>query len=352
MGIENAIVDLIEGRRKSWILQSLLYFLSLVYQAVVNIRNVFYDQKLFKVHSSSLPVVSVGNIVAGGTGKTPFVQKLAMELSQIPGEIAILTRGYRSAAESHFVLASSGEGPLVPPSLCGDEAYLLALRTKASIWVGKHRFQSLPKIEESQARLIFLEDGFQHRKISRDIDIVLLSAKDLFGKDFFLPRGYLRESPKNLLRADAIVITHVEEGMDFQKIEQRIRRFSSAPLVGFSSRYTMKKDLKGKKIGAFCGIAKPNSFYDALSAEGMHIVKTLTYPDHKIPSLQELSFFALECQKLEAEAIFCTEKDQVKFENGLSLELPIEVLSMDLVCTKNENIWKEMVHSIHTRMKK
>jgi tetraacyldisaccharide 4'-kinase len=122
--------------------------------------------------------------------------------------------------------------------------------------------------------------------------------------------------------------------------------------MGFSSRYKMKKNLKGKKIGAFCGIAKPTSFYDALIKEGMHVKKTLTYPDHQIPSSKDLYSFALECQKLEAELLFCTEKDQVKLEKGFSCPLPLEILSMDLVCTRNEIIWKEMVHSIQTMMKK
>jgi tetraacyldisaccharide 4'-kinase len=186
--------------------------------------------------------------------------------------------------------------------------------------------------------------GFQHRKIARDLDIVLLSAKDLFGKGFFLPRGFLRESPERLASADKIVVTHIEDGMDLQKIEREIRRFSHAPIMGFSSHYSIKKNLQGKKIGAFCGIAK--------RAMGLDVVKTLTCADHKISSLQALSSFALECQKMGAKALFCTEKDEVKLEKGLDLPLPIEVLSMNLVCTWNENIWKEMVHSIHTMMRK
>lgn len=352
MGIEDVIIDVIEGKRKSRACLFLLHFLSILYQMIVRIRNILYDLTWLKSHKSSLPVVSVGNLVAGGTGKTPFIQKLTQELSQIPGEIAILTRGYRSQAESHGVIASDGDGPVLPASICGDEAYWLALTTKASLWVGKDRIQNLSKIENSDARLILLEDGFQHRKMARDIDIVLLSAKDLFGKGYFLPRGYLRESPESLLRADVIVVTHIEAGMDLQKIEQRIQSFSSAPIIGFSSRYIMREQWKGKKIGAFCGIAKPSSFYEALCAEGNDVVKTLTSPDHKIPSLQELSLFVLECQKLGAEAIYCTEKDLVKLEPGYSFVLPIEVLTMNLVCTWNENIWKEMVRSIQTSMRK
>ncbi len=352
MSIESALIDLIEGRRHSYVLLGFLYLVSLVYETVVRIRNVCYDQNLFTVYQSSLPVVSVGNLVAGGTGKTPLVQKLVDELSQISGEIAIVTRGYRSQAESGFVLASCGEGPLVSVRACGDEAYWLALKTKASLWVGKNRLQSLFKIEKTSARLVVLEDGFQHRKISRDVNIVLLSAKDLLGKGFCLPRGYLREPSVSLCRADWIVVTHIETGMDLQKIEQTIRVFSSSPIIGFSARYTMKGGFRGKKIGAFCGIAKPEFFYDALRAEGNDLVKMFTSADHTIPSSQELDSFASECQRLGAEALFCTEKDLVKLEKDESFCLPIETLSLELVCVWNENIWKEMVHSIHTMMNK
>jgi tetraacyldisaccharide 4'-kinase len=151
MGIEDVVIDLIEGRRKSKVLQGSLYFLSLLYQMATKVRNILYDHKILKTHKSSLPVISIGNLVAGGTGKTPFVQKLAHELSQIPGEVAIVTRGYRSQAECRSLLASHGEGPLVSATICGDEAYWLALKTKASLWVGKNRLENLVKIEKTSA---------------------------------------------------------------------------------------------------------------------------------------------------------------------------------------------------------
>ena len=348
MGIEAFVLDLIEGRRKSFLLEKILYSLSLGYRSLIASRNFLYDLKILPSYKSSLPVISVGNIVAGGTGKTPFVQKLSLELSQKPGEVAIVTRGYRSEFESQGCIASLGEGPLVPASLCGDEPYLLASHTKASIWVGKNRKNNLQKAVESKARIALLEDGFQHRKVQRDFDIVLLSAMDLFGKGYFLPRGYLRESPKSLKRADLIVITQLEPGFCEKEILEKIRPFSKAPVIGFSSRFALNPSIKGKKVGAFCGIAKPESFYKALSQE-TDVVKTLTLPDHRSPSEQELAQFALECQKQGAEHLICTEKDQVKLLDIHPLPLPVEVLKMSLTCVWNENIWKEMVQSIQTR---
>jgi tetraacyldisaccharide 4'-kinase len=349
MGIESFVLDLIEGKRKSILLEIFFYSLSLGYRALIASRNFLYDAKILRSYKSTLPVISVGNLVAGGTGKTPFAQKLSQELSSKPREVAIVTRGYRSKSESTGCLASLGDGPLVPSSLCGDEAYWLALHTKASIWTGKNRKGSLQKALESKAHIVILEDGFQHRQVQRDIDIVLLSAKDLFGKGYFLPRGYLRESPKSLKRANYIVITQIDPESCKEEILEKIRTFSKAEVVGFSSQFALNSSVKGKKVGAFCGLAKPESFYKALSFQ-TEIVKTLTLSDHQKPSFEALTRFALECQKQGAECLVCTEKDQVKLLNTHSLPLPIEVLKMSLTCVWNENVWKEMVRSIQTRI--
>lgn len=350
MGIESFVVDLIEEKKKVFFAKNILYALSLFYRMAVFFRNFLYDRCFFKSYKSSLPVISVGNLVAGGTGKTPFVQKLVEELSLEIGDVAIITRGYRSKAEHQFVLASLGGGPLVSSRLCGDEPYWLALYTKASIWVGKNRIRSLQKAALSRARIACLEDGFQHRKVKRDVEIVLLSGPDLFGKGYFLPRGYLRESPQSLSRADWIIVTQLESDFCKEAILQKVRPFSKAPIIGFSSSYELDFQVVGKKVGAFCGIAKPSFFYKALGSKGVQIVKTLTVSDHHCPSLEDLSHFALECQKLGAEFIICTEKDWVKLDSLTSLVLPIQSLKMKFECVWNENIWKEMVQSIQTRM--
>ncbi len=348
MGIESCVIDLIEGRKRSFFLKNVLYLLSLGYRGIVASRNFLYHSKIFKSYKSPLPVVSVGNLVAGGTGKTPFVQKLISEILKKPGDVAIITRGYRSEAESDSIQASLGQGPRVSVSVCGDEAYWLASHTKASVFVGRDRERNLKKAFDSKAKIAILEDGFQHRQVQRDVDIVLLSAADLFGKGYCLPRGYLRESPKNLQRADWIIVTQLETRFSSEKILEKIRPFSKAPIIGFSSRFELSPAVKGKKVGAFCGIAKPDSFYKALTE--VEVVKTLTLQDHCAPSIKELNQFALECQRLGAEYLICTEKDQVKLLDTLFTPIPIEVLKMKLECIWNENVWKEMVHSIQTRI--
>lgn len=351
MSIESIIIDLIEGRRKNWFLWIILSVLSFLYRWVICIRHFLYDVGFFKSYLAKSPVISVGNIVAGGTGKTPFVRKLSEELSTGKGTIAILTRGYKSRAEHNFVLASLGEGPLVPASICGDEPYWLASYLDASIWVGKNRIQSAQEASLTDPRLFILDDGFQHRNIQRDVDIVLLDSTDLFGKGAFLPRGYLRDSPHRLKKAHWIIVTRLEDGLE-EEIIQSIRFYTEAPIIGFRSTYTLNCAIKGKKIGAFCGIGKPDLFYKALSLQKVELIKTLSFSDHETPSLKELSFFAKECKKLGADYLVCTEKDLVKLSGLETLALPVEALKMDLSCVWNQNNWKEMIQSIKNKMKK
>ena len=347
MDIETLVLDVIEGRKKAPFLRGAFYVLSLAFQLGVRIRHLLYDRGLFKSHLSNRPVISVGNIVAGGTGKTPFVAKLVKELVAKPGDIAILSRGYRSQNEKGISLqVSKGFGPESSSAICGDEPYWLALETNASIWVGKDRVQSADRALEAGSHLLILEDGFQHRALKRKMDIVLLDGLDLFGKGFFLPRGYLRDSPKRLKKVDYVVVTHLEEGLDKAKICSEIRRYTEAPILGFKAKYSLEARVRGKKVGAFCGIAKPGIFYEALKSEGLELVNTFTSPDHVMPSQEDLELFAVLSKASGAEYLICTEKDFVKYEAGGSLVLPISILKMDLDCIWNENVWKEMIESI------
>jgi tetraacyldisaccharide 4'-kinase len=350
MSIEPFIIDLIEGKRKHFLMEKLLAFSSFFYKKAVEVRHFLYDFRLARSHSVSLPVISIGNIVAGGTGKTPFVQKLVEELSMDPGSVAILSRGYRSLAEHQFVLASSGYGPLVSPSICGDEAYWLASSTNASVWVGKNRLWSARHLNLSKAKIAILEDGFQHRKIQRNVEIVLLDATDLFGRNHFLPRGYLRDLPSRLSKADYVVVTRLKPDFVSEEIERKIRAFTKAPIVGFQASYSLDVNSKGKKVGAFCGIAKPDFFYEALEGQGVEIVDRFSVADHKVPSLEQLSCFSEACKKLGAEMLICTEKDYVKLFDYPSLSLPIRVLKMQLECIWNQPVWKQMIETIKNRL--
>jgi tetraacyldisaccharide 4'-kinase len=305
------------------------------------LRHALYDLGWLPSYAVAAPVISIGNLVAGGTGKTPFTAKL---IEALPSGAAILSRGYRSkmTQAQEVTLAQTAQE-------VGDEPYWLLRHTKASIWVGKDRVDSAKKALLQGASFLVLDDGFQHRRLQRDCDLVLLDATDPFGKGFFLPRGYLRDLPGRLSRAKWVIITHLEKQVDRKQLESSIRLWTRAPIMGFASCYEWTGS--EQTVGAFCGIAKPHFFYEALQEVGMKVVKKLTTEDHRLPAPGDLEAFALECQQLGAEALVCTEKDFVKLPAACSLAVPVRVLKMKLECVWNQLAWEEMVNTLQNRIK-
>ena len=341
MSVERFVCDIIEKRKQNKVLLALLYLFSFCVKSVLWIYHAFWDRKT----PLRLPcfVVSVGNVVAGGTGKTPFVQLLVSMFSQ---KIGILSRGY--CAKRKKDVQEVYDTSLA--SEVGDEPLLLKRTTDACVIVGKDRRDSARYALEKQVKVLVLDDGFQVRYLHHDFSIVLIDSTDPWGKGFFLPRGYLRDFPKRLHRANLIVITRLEMYSEIleqehrcKELEQEIRRYTAAPIVGFAARYRLAKECRAEKIGAFCGIAKPLSFQKALSS--CHVVAWNIAQDHRLP--KDLKTFAVHAKKLGATCLVCTEKDRVKLRETLAL--PVFSLHMELVCVWRENLWKEIVCSLHNR---
>lgn len=248
---------------------------SWIYAVVISIRNFLYDKKIFPAARVDALVISVGNIVAGGTGKTPFVLLLAKTL--LPRKVAILTRGYG-----------------------GDEPLILARRLpQVPIYVGKDRVHLAKQAIQEGAGVLILDDGFQYRKLSRDLDIVLLDGRE---KGHYLPWGFLRDSPKRLQQAGALFV----QGKDYRTKVSRILDFQEREIPS----------IRGWKIGFFCGIARPEKFRQTLTDLGAEIVSEWILADHEAPSISKLKTFAKGL-----EAILCTEKDFVKLPKELSLPI-------------------------------
>lgn len=328
--VKGYVLDIMEGRRSG---KSVLRALSYLYRAGIALRSSAYDLGLFKARDAGIPVVSVGNIVAGGTGKTPFVKFLAEELSK-NCKIAIVSRGYRSKIEN------TGNVVQVTPDMdaafCGDEPACLARALpEVQVWVGKHRLKSAQQAKEKGADLIIMDDGMQHRKLKRDVEIVLVDGEDPFGKGFFLPRGLLRDSPVRLQEADCVVVIKPAT----ETIEQELRRFTKAPIVFAESTSTL--DLRRKKAAVFCAIGKPQKFLKAVRAAGGDVVASFFKPDHDSFCLEELQRFAEESV---ADVLVCTEKDRVKIP--AECRLPIVVLTGHLKIVGNETAWQGLLNTI------
>ncbi len=351
MPLETYVTDIIEGRRKASFISALLYIFSLCFRGVVCLRRFLYKIHFLKQKKVSAPVISIGNITAGGTGKTPLIDLFAKEFSE-EGILAILSRGYRSGLEASKqpVCIAKGQGPLFSPDICGDEPYLLSLKNpKMHLWIGKNRLESAKAAIHHGADLLFLDDGLQSLELARDIEIIVIDGQDPLGKGFFLPRGYLRDHPENLQTADLIVINHVKNREDFERVKRRLVKYTKAPFVGMHMKGNPL--LLNKKVGAFCAIGKPNHFFNTVNELGATLVDTLVASDHLSFTLEALEGFAIKCKNAGAEFLVCTEKDFIKYPKNLKLSLPVKAIEVSLEIVAGEAHLEALKNKIRTLRK-
>jgi tetraacyldisaccharide 4'-kinase len=293
--------------------------LSTIYGSVVSARNGLYDRGIFRARRLQGPVISVGNISVGGSGKTPFVILLGELLKARGLEFDVLSRGYGRQTRGVRLVepgGSSGE--------YGDEPLLIARRLEAPVIVGEDRYQA-GMFAESKfgSRLHLLDDGFQHRALARDFDIVLVSADD--ARDHLLPSGRLRESRQSLSRADAVVLTAgaSPEGFPLDgKLVWRVRR-GIAPVK-----------VPARPV-AFCGIARPQSFILQLRKAGIEPAAEAVYRDHHAYTEKDTRELIALKARSEADGFVTTEKDAINLGGFFSALEPIAVVpvTMDLVDT-------------------
>lgn len=356
--IENYFIEVVRGKRSGFLaalLRCLLLMSSWVFQLFARGRNWAFDHGWLRRYCPPVPlVVSIGNIVMGGTGKTPVTLLLAKEFYGTIS-LAILTRGYRSSAESipQPICLCNGKGPLFPASFCGDEPYLLAQNLpEAFVFVGKNRHKTSIMAAKAGAKIIILDDGMQHRRLFRDLDVVVMDASDLFGQGYYLPRGFLREGVGSLARAHLIILNHVESREQFVDAKGQIARYSTAPIVGTCMRVSDIFDFKGekidsllnKKVGIFCGIARPEYFEKTVENQGAEVVGRYFVSDHRDFDSFALESFAKHCQSQGADLLLCTEKDRVKFTEALSLTLPAGWLKIELTIVEGLDAWKAFIN--------
>lgn len=353
MDLEQSIFKIIRGEKKAPIASIALAFLSSAYRAAVALRNFAYDWEWVPSVRLPVPIISIGNVVAGGTGKTPLVHWLASQL-QDHAKLAILTRGFRSQIEKSGKsrLISSGDGPLFPPQECGDEPYFLAKKLKTPIWVGPDRVSSGHLAIQQGAECLLLDDGMQHRRLKRDFEIVAVDGLDPFSEGRFLPWGLLRDSPKRTRDADLIVFTHVKDLDHFEQLQKQMAPYSNAPAIAVQFEVVSRSDISARKVGVFCGIGNPERFLQTVRDLKYEIVETLILSDHEPVHNDRLKKFAMECRDRGAEALLCTEKDHVKLCPDPSLCLKINPVEIQLRIIAGKEHWENLVSKILDRMPK
>lgn len=350
-------LKIIKGKSQGFFpsfLRILLLIFSCPYRLVIAIRNWAFDHGWLRSYYPPIPlVISIGNITAGGTGKTPVTLMMAQEFyKKVP--IAILSRGYRSRAEkfSTPIIMSKGKGAMHPASFCGDEAYLIAQNLpEAIVVVGKDRRKASNIAAREGAQVVLLDDGMQYRKIARDLEVVVMNALDPFGYEHFLPRGLLREGKESLSRADLIVLNHVKHLQSYEGLKRQISHWTSAPIVGVQMKVSAICSLQGeiisslekKKVGFFCGIAHPEYFKTTLQDLHAEIIDEYVMPDHAMLDLELLVQFGKQCTEKGAEFLICTEKDRVKIANLAETPIPILWIKMDLQVIDGKEHWESFI---------
>ena len=292
---------------------------AILYGFIVQLRNVFYDKKLLKVNRLPCKVISVGNITMGGTGKTPIVIYLSNLLKERGYKTAIISRGYKRNTTG-TVLVSDGIEVLSKWEDVGDEPYMMAKKLKnIPIVVDENRFRGgLLLIREFDPDIILLDDGFQHRKLHRDLDIVLLNGKDDYVKHHLLPYGTFREPWSSLLRADIIFTTKQKPTVHLSiKI-----KYTSLPLICTKNAYSVNSKsrvrqndvlkFKNKKVFLYCGIADPISFKKAVLEMQYLVCGSKFFPDHFHYSKKDIREIEILARNNDADLIVTTEKDWVK----------------------------------------
>lgn len=289
----------------------------------VSARNGGYDRRILEQHRLPGKVISVGNITVGGTGKTPMTILTATLLQDAGWRPAILSRGYGGKTSSDVTVISDGRNILTNPDQGGDEPVLMA-RTCPTVPVltgSKRVLTGTYAIKHFGVDALVLDDGFQHRSLYRDVDIVLIDAQRPFGNGRLLPGGPLRESAKALRRADIIVKTGIQPNpsaekprvtLENTKVVFRGYRRPKDFIRGLSGESHPLDELKGKRICAFAGIAAPDSFKMTLEQLGLDVSAWIPFPDHHRYRENDITDIKKTAQAVAADAIVATEKDGVK----------------------------------------
>jgi tetraacyldisaccharide 4'-kinase len=266
-----------------------------LYGAVTSLRNTLFDRGVLSSRRLEQPVVSVGNLSVGGSGKTPFVIALGELLKARDIRFDVLSRGYGRKTRGVLVVESDGKA-----SDFGDEPLLIARRLGVPVIVGESRYEAGRVAERKfQSQLHILDDGFQHRSLARDFDIVLMTERDL--RDRLLPSGRMREPLSSLARADAIVLPRglaLESRMLAQKLFWRIER--ELLLTNPPSRPVV-----------FCGIARPEQFFTQVRAAGITPAAEIIFRDHHAYDLDDIQALIRASSDSQADGFLTTEKDAI-----------------------------------------
>jgi tetraacyldisaccharide 4'-kinase len=325
------------------------------YRGLLGARDWLYAHGVLRSQTLGCPVVAIGNLTVGGTGKTPAVELAAQTLAALGRRVAIVSRGYGRRSSGIQVVADTASVRLDPGD-AGDEPFLLARRLPGvAVVVGANRYDAARlAVERFGVTAVVLDDGFQHRTLAKDVEIVMVRARHPWGNGQLLPHGPLREPLTALARATLVVAAGAEHLGDLDEARQAVARYApGVPVVG--ARYVpvecwqaselrprQPESLAGRRLVAFAGLASPEAFARTLEALSVDVAHFETFVDHHWYSAGDLATLDARAASLGAEGLVTTEKDWVRLRDVPRPRRPIHVVSVRLQIADGAAAWERV----------
>ncbi len=351
------------GKSRSLFMKPFLFAISIVYGGLVKLREALYKKGVLQSKRLPCPVVSIGNIAVGGTGKTPMTVYVTELIRRFGYKVAIVSRGYKGKAEKTGGIVYDGRIICMEPDQAGDEPFMMAKRLRSvPVIVGKDRFKAgMLAVKEFNPDVVLLDDGFQHLRLYRDIDLVLLDFNTPFGNGNLLPRGILREPASSLSRADALILTRSDSspGSIKANLLDRLMYLSQkrsvyitfhAPYiykvvkaVGDMEHIVLSKSrdwdseiIKGRNVFAFSGIARNEDFKHTVESFGCDVSGFAGFPDHHKYSNEDINKILRSAKDAGAEIVCTTEKDYARMGNSKSWPIDLVIIGIEIAFGDDE----------------
>jgi len=326
---------------------SFFYLISRLYKILIWLRNLLYDKKWIKIFSFEMPIISIGNLTTGGTGKTPLVIYLSEHLKKIGKKPGIISRGYGRKSKGLKVV-HDGKNLLIDVHDAGDEPFLIAKILKnIPIIVSENKSLGIKQlINHYKVDIIIMDDAFQHRKVDRNLDIVTISSNDDKSHYRHLPLGKLREPLKNLNRSDILLYTKTNN-YQFPEIHSKIKNFLSENCFSSIHKETImiydslgyhKSLPPNDKLFAFCGIADPKSFFNSISSLELKLGGKRVFKDHQNYTTTIIDHLSTQINASDCKSIITTEKDWVKLPEYFLNKFKIYIIKIEIKVEKEKEL--------------
>lgn len=347
-------------------LATLLHGCSLLYGGVMQFRNALYRKNGLPINQLPCPVISVGNLTMGGTGKTPMTIHLAQMLKESGLDVAVVSRGYKSLSENTGIVVSDGQAILCDAPHAGDEPYLMAnLLNGVPVVVGQDRYTSgLTACSRFKPDVIILDDAFQHQRLARDLNLVLLDATAPFGNGHLLPRGPVREPFEALQRADALILTRSRDTASpylkdlvnqmqprpvfqgFHNVVMRGLLSAGSPLKPATLFVASPDDatvFENLRLFAFSGLAGNERFWESAAGFGQTLTGTKGFSDHHPYQTRDVDAIVAAARQAQSNCLVTTDKDFMRLPLNLQLPLDLLILGVEIQFKGDQHRWRQFV---------